>query len=137
MPMDFSLIILGVVVILIVLFGVYVLRYRKQRLNSRSIKEIQKLWTPLESLVKDHPDQAILKADKLLDHALKKAGYTGTLGEKLKKARAIFHDLDGLWAAHKLRNRIAHEVHIQVTERQAAHAMKAFKKALNDLGIPL
>lgn len=130
-------IILGVLAVLIVAFGLYVLFYRKQRLSAREIQKIQHMWLEIEHIADQHPEQAILKADKLLDHALKGAGFSGTMGEKLKKARAVFRDNDGIWSAHKLRNRIAHEIDVKVSATQAQTSLKNFKKALFDLGVRL
>lgn len=130
-------VILAILAFLILAFGMYVLFYRKKRLSSGEIKKIQQLWSEIELVAIEHPEQAILKADKLLDHALKKAGFFGTLGEKLRKARAVFSDNNGVWSAHKLRNRIAHEIDIKVSSGQAQSALRNFKKALLDLGVPL
>lgn len=130
-------IILMGIVVLVLIFGLYVLFYRKQRLSNREIKVVQIMWKEIESIVSKHPEQAILKADKLLDHTLKKAGFTGTLGEKMKKAQSVFRDNNGIWAAHKLRNRIAHEIDVHVSPGQAQANLKHFKRALSDLGVPL
>lgn len=137
MPTSLPYVILLVLVFFIVLFGVYVLRYRKDRFNKADKRYLKRHWQELSGLADEHPDQAVLKADKLLDFALKKAGYQGTLGEKMKQARAVFRDNNGLWSAHKLRNRIAHEVGISVSSKQAKTALAAFKKAFFDLGISL
>lgn len=131
------LIVLAVVGVLIVIFGIYVLLHRRQRLGKNEQKKVERLWKELFELSDDHPDQAIMKADKLLDYALTKAGYSGTLADKLKKARSVFRDNNGLWSAHKLRNHLAHEVDAKLTPSQAKFALKSFRKALVDLGIKL
>lgn len=78
---------------------------------------------------------AILSADKLLDSALRERGVAGeTLGERLKNAKSFLSNLDGVWRAHKLRNSIAHDDGVKVSQRQAKEALKIFKKALTDLG---
>lgn len=78
---------------------------------------------------------AIISADKLLDSALRDRGVSGeTLGERLKNAKPYVSDIDKVWRAHKLRNRIAHEDGVSVSRRQTAEALKIFKKALTDLG---
>lgn len=78
---------------------------------------------------------AIVSADKLLDSALKERGISGkTMGERMKSGKAHFSNLDSVWRAHKLRNRIAHEDNIQVSKRQTDEALKVFKRALTDLG---
>lgn len=125
------------VVILIVAFGLYVLFYRKQHFSTRQKKNIRKYWMEVELLGKHNPEQAILRADKLLDHALEIAGFKGTLGEKLKQARHVFSDNNQLWNAHKIRNKIAHEVHFQPNPTQVMAALKGFRQAFHDLGVDL
>ena len=78
----------------------------------------------------------IKDADKILDYALLREGFEGNLGEKLKAAGPRFSDLDGVWRAHKRRNRIAHELG-DIDRDEAKRALKSFKKALNDLGAGL
>ncbi|HAC56430.1 TPA: hypothetical protein DCF80_02925 [Candidatus Saccharibacteria bacterium] len=78
---------------------------------------------------------AIMSADKLLDSALKERGVSGaTMGERLKNAGPHIRNIDNVWRAHKLRNRIAHDDGVTVTKRQANEALKIFKQALIDLG---
>jgi len=128
---------IAIIVLLILAFGCYILFHKKKRFSARKMKEIKEHWREIESLQEEHPEQSILKADKLLDHALKQAGYSGTLGEKMKAARAVFSDNNGLWSAHKLRNRIAHEMNVKISSLQSKGALKAFRKALRDLGVAL
>lgn len=78
---------------------------------------------------------AIMDADKLLDVGLKGRGYEGSLGEKLKQSGALFSDLNGLWAAHKLRNRLAHEMEAKLSESEAKRALGQFERAFRDLGM--
>lgn len=78
---------------------------------------------------------SILEADKLVDAALKQSGFGGkTMGERLKDARNTLSDNDGIWKAHKLRNRLAHEHDIKITGIAADLALKSFRAALKDLG---
>lgn len=78
---------------------------------------------------------AIMNADKLLDQALKERGVSGeTMGERLKNSKAHLSNVDSVWRAHKLRNRIAHEDGVNVSKRQTNEALKIFKKALTDVG---
>lgn len=123
--------------VLVLMFGVYLLFYKKKRLKEKHIRKIQVHWKDIERLRGESPVQAILQADKLLDFALEKSGFTGSLGEKLKKAQAVFSDLDGLWSAHKLRNRMAHEIDHQTKDSEVKFALRMFQKAFNDLGVPL
>jgi hypothetical protein len=78
---------------------------------------------------------AVLNADKLVDQALRESGISGeTMGDRLKNSSTKFSDLNGLWEAHKLRNRIAHEPDVSVTYDDARRALGSFKKAMKELG---
>lgn len=89
-------------------------------------------------LTRDNPAtfmNAVIEGDKLLDRALNEIGVPGkTMGEKLKKAGDKFSDIDAVWRAHKLRNTVAHETDFDITYKQAATALLAYKQALKDLG---
>lgn len=54
---------------------------------------------------------AILEADTILDSLLDSLGFEGdTVGDKLKKADPVkFKNLNTVWEAHNIRNRVAHE----------------------------
>lgn len=81
---------------------------------------------------------AVSEADKILDAALQIKGSPGTsMGERLKNVETVFDkDLyQRIWDAHKLRNTLAHEVGVQVTEIQAREATSAFREALRHLGV--
>lgn len=78
---------------------------------------------------------AILSADKLLDKALRESGVPGeTMGDRLKKSDRLLQDINGVWAAHKMRNRIAHEVGGNVNKVVAKRMLSIYKNALKDLG---
>jgi len=78
---------------------------------------------------------AVMSADKLLDAALHDRGVAGeSLGDRLKNAKPYLSNIDSVWRAHKLRNRIAHDHNVAISKRQAAEALKIFKRALADLG---
>lgn len=77
----------------------------------------------------------VMDLDKLLDQMLKRKGFQGSLGDKLKKAGSLFSDRNSVWEAHKLRNRIAHEMGFALGERDAAKAVDSFRKAFRDLGL--
>ena len=120
---------------LIVLY-VFFKRSKKNAFSSKELEYIRSHWIRIIDSFSSHPDHAILDADKLLDYALTKKGKTGSLGEKLKKSSALFSDINSVWSAHKLRNRVAHEMG-SVDRSKAKLALKQFKRALNDLGAKL
>lgn len=77
----------------------------------------------------------IINADKLLDKAMTEMGLAGkTMGEKLKRSGDRFSDINAVWRAHKLRNALAHEDDLEISYKQAQHALAIYKQALKDLG---
>lgn len=109
---------------------------RRKGFSAKEMQYIQSHWIIIIDSFDSHPKNAIMDADKLLDYALGKHGFEGNLGEKLKKAGPRFKDLNGVWSAHKLRNRVAHELG-EIDKDEAKRALKRFKSALNDLGAKL
>ncbi|MBI3632983.1 MAG: hypothetical protein HY226_01695 [Candidatus Vogelbacteria bacterium] len=79
---------------------------------------------------------ALIDADKILEDALRVAGYDGaTLGDRLKMAESTggFKSIQDAWEAHKVRNRIAHESGFVLTFREARRAIELYKVVLQDL----
>lgn len=97
-----------------------------------------KRWQHIETLKNQDTTAmtlAIIEADKLLDQALKANGYPGeTMGERLKDARNVMGDNNGVWQAHKLRNQIVHEHDVRLSKADVGHALGSFKTALKNLG---
>lgn len=78
---------------------------------------------------------AVMNADKLLDHALRERGTKGqTMGDRMKFSKELWSDRNGVWTAHKLRNKIAHEPDVRVSYDEARRALAQFKRALRDVG---
>jgi hypothetical protein len=78
---------------------------------------------------------AVINADKLLDEALKRRKYKGkTMGERMVAAQRDMSDNDGVWFAHKLRNRLVHETEIKLTKSDVKKALFGIRQALKDLG---
>lgn len=83
----------------------------------------------------DSMQMTIMKADKLLDRAMRDYGVSGeTMGERLKARKGYWSNEDTLWAAHKLRNQIAHETSVKLNEQTFRRAMASYEEALKDLG---
>lgn len=122
------------VLLLIVIEGFIVFR-RKKRFSPRDLSLVLLEWESIRSKSGRDPKHALIEADRLLDYVLKKRGYTGSLGEKMKKAEKVFTRRDDLWNAHRLRNRAVHEMGFDVTHQEAQKALSSFKQALWDMGI--
>lgn len=130
--MNDSIIVFGVLLAIALTVLVFVLFRGTRRLSKRDIRFFRNEWEKIQA----HADSkhALLDADKLLHLALRKKGFQGGVGEQLKKAGKLFTNLNDVWAAHKLRNRIAHELDVQLGSGDRNHALRSFEKALKDLG---
>jgi hypothetical protein len=78
---------------------------------------------------------AVIEADKLLDIAIKNAGFQGeTLGERLMGIKeGQIGNLQDLWSAHKIRNRLAHDVGYFLRYTEAKQAVRAYEQTLKEL----
>ena len=128
--------------IVVVLLGVFLVFWISWKLkwkafSGKEMEYIESNWIKVIDSFSANPKGAIIEADKILDHCLYKRGFKGSLGDKLKKAGGKFSNLDGVWFAHKLRNRYAHEIDIRVHMDEARNALKYYKQALMDLGAKL
>lgn len=137
MPENFILYFIAGFILLDVLIFFYVLRHRKSRKNKFNHDFYQTHWGALQNTFKFSPNQALMEADKLFDHAMKDLGYTGTFVDKFKKAQTLIFNSQQIWNAHKLRNRIAHEAGFQPQKEQVQFALNSFRRGLMDLGVNL
>ena len=104
--------------------------------SGRNLTQVQrrqftKQWNAMERI--DDPARRVLEADSILDKALIALGYEGSLGDKLKEAGPRFSNVDAVWAAHKLRNHIAHEPGAQVSKGESDRAVERLRRAFDDL----
>lgn len=101
-------------------------------------EKYQSDWLGIEQSLSAEPGTwqlAVMNADKLLDRALKERGFKGsTMGERMVSAGRIFTKRDYVWAAHKLRNRLAHEEVKNLSLKLTKQALTSIKYALKDLG---
>lgn len=103
-------------------------------------EQLRNGWEQVELLVLQPPmgQLAVSEADKLLDAGLKLVGVAGqTMGERLKSAEKRFPTVlyNRVWEAHKLRNRLAHEVGVVLGASETKEAVSAFREALTALGL--
>ncbi len=132
--MKIFLIIVAAFVAIDVLIVLYVMWSRSRRKISQKDKNhVQKTWKGI--IRQKDMKHAIMDADKLLDHSLHLLGYRGNLGGKLKKAAPLFKNINKVWAAHKIRNNIAHQINYEVDEKTYRNAMLTFKQAFKDMKI--
>ncbi|MBI4457551.1 hypothetical protein HY633_01145 [Candidatus Uhrbacteria bacterium] len=136
-----------VVIFGVLILGIVFLLYKKVRgffrgraFDAFDREEMSKRWDEIEALLKAPGEVsrklAVMEADKLLDYALKALAMPGTtLGERLKFAQYKYPKLREVWWAHKIRNQLAHEAAFHLDAAMAAGAVKAFKRALEELGV--
>lgn len=70
--------------------------------------------------------QTLMDADKLVDYALKQAGYAGeTFADRLRNAQKNIEPrlYDSIWRGHKVRNQLAHEHNVQVSPNELKEAV--------------
>ncbi len=136
--MDQSIIFMFAAIIIVgaMLFGIIGLT--KQGKRYLNIDQYRIKWMDIERRLKsDEPSSfklCVMDADNLLDRALKERGFKGqTMGERMRSAANSLSNRNTVWAAHKLRNQIAHE-DVSVSYDQSRTALSGFKQALKDLG---
>jgi len=127
-----NIFIIIVVVAVLGLVATFVLaRLRRKKLSSFDRKRVEKEWQHALSLT--DPSKRLLEAEKVLDSALECMGVHGSFSDKLKASNSRFGNIQSLWDAHKLRNRIAHEPGFSIHEKDAERAVSAFERALKNL----
>ena len=119
------------------LFAVIALAKKGPR--SLDVEKYRSRWLGIEQQLKRDEvssyHMSILNADKLVDQALTEKGINGkTMAERMKQAQTKWTNANHIWAAHKLRNQIAHEPDVRLDYEGARRALTAFKQALKDLG---
>jgi len=136
--MDITVIIILVVIGLAILLAFFVMIKSSRRgLTDAQQKYIKKHWNQIVEESGNNPNLSIIEADKLLGYAMKSRRVEGSVGQQLKKAPALFSDVNIVWSAHKLRNQIAHEIGMKISYDKAKANLNIFKKALKDLGAKL
>lgn len=130
------LFLLGVLIVAGLLFAVIV--FTRKSPKGLNKEKYQSDWLAIEQSISSEPGTwqlSVMNADKLLDRALKDRGFKGqTMGERMVAAGRIFTKRDYVWAAHKLRNRLAHEDDVKLSLKVTKQALSSFKNALKDMG---
>ena len=124
-----------ILIVLIILAGLivwWVWRQSKRYSLSESFKKsVHQKWQDINKNTDDKIK--IIEADKLLDHILVECRYAGPLSQKLKTAGRLMHNIDGVWRAHRTRNKIAHEMDFKLAPGEARAVLQAYDQAIRDL----
>ena len=78
-------------------------------------------------------EKRILSYDKILDQILKEKKYSWTMWEKMKKFWINFLNQNEIWFAHKMRNKIAHEINPKISEKDFLKAEKVFLREIRNI----
>ncbi|MBQ6393744.1 hypothetical protein IJH74_00650 [Candidatus Saccharibacteria bacterium] len=139
--MDPALVFLILAILIVAIFVFVAITISSRKPHVFDVEEYQIAWLKIEnSLTKSNRasySTSVINADKLLDKAMAEMGVPGnTMGERLKRIAHTgkLSDIQSVWYAHKLRNRIAHEADFSINYGQARQSMTIFKQALKDLG---
>ena len=109
-------------------------REREKNLNPR--------WKYILTLV-ESPNESdwrvsIIESDSLLDETLRSLGLVGdTLSELLEEAQSNdYQSINGVWDAHIIRNKIAHEGQsFPLTQIEARRIIKLYQNTFEELGV--
>jgi len=132
---------LGVIILVIVLAVVIlVLLSLVNRVNVKGVDKVhfKNEWNDIILMAEDTKtsSMSIIKADKLLDEALKCLGYAGdTMAQRLISAKKQLKNKDAVWNAHKLRNKLVHESTREPSIKEVKTALKGYFRAFKDLGV--
>lgn len=126
----------------ILIFGGLLFVFVSLTRNSPKVLDVEKYrsrWLSIETQLSRNETSShilcVLNADKLLDQALRDRGIQGkTMAERMKSCQGKWTNGNGLWAAHKVRNRLAHETDATIDYDRARQALVAYKQGLKDLG---
>ena len=118
--MDYFLYFLLLTIILLVVLYFF---FRKK--NPLSPKERNNFVIILNKTIKwKDKRHTIIDLDILFDKILKSYGYKWSLWEKMRKIKDWFVNTNNIWYAHKIRNKLVHEIWYQVADRE-------YKKIIN------
>ncbi len=123
--MTYVVALIGVAVILL---AVVAWKMRKRGLSSADKAALRKAWERAAS--QRDPHRRVMDADAVVCDLLGRLGYAGSMGDRLKKTGPRLKNLQGVWDAHKLRNRIAHEPGYDASPSDVARALSSLESVL-------
>ena len=96
----------------------------------------QEIMQHIESIREGEWKFAIIEADKITDDVLKNSFAGETMGERLMNIdKTQLLTIDGLWEAHKIRNRLAHDTNYFLRHAEAVNTIRLYEKTLKELGV--
>lgn len=131
-----AVIALGAALAFLVITVAVIFIYRRLPRKLRSAR-YQHQWKALQKHLahKEEWGTAIIKADALLDEALRKKHCKGkSMGERLVSEEKNLSNHDAVWFGHKLANRLKSENPPKLRERDVKKALLGLGQGLKDVG---
>ena len=116
-------------------------KFGRRSVSTQTMELIRYEWKGIgELLAQKGPSQlrnALIKADKTLDNALRDIVAGENMGERLKNAKDTFdpYTYEKLWKAHKLRNSLVHESGFEPPHHMVTTAIENFRVGLQKIGV--
>ncbi len=103
----------------------------------KGIKAWQQILRRLQKGDEAQNKIAIIEADKIFSEILKQMGYRGeTVAEQLKLITiAQLSNIEEIWQAHKIRNKIVHEPSFQLSNYEAQAIIDIYHQAFKELNL--
>lgn len=103
----------------------------------RSVKAWQQIKKRMKLGGEANMKLAVIEADKIFDEMIKLSGYKGeVMADRLKQiTSAQLSNIEQLWQAHKIRNRLVHEPDYHLTEEQTEVALDIYQQAFQEMGL--
>lgn len=123
---------IGFILFIFVVIELKNLRRIKRKISAQTRKQIEK---KIQSLKNGDKNRAIIELDIILTNLLKMNGLKGSTGEMLKMSGSLISDINSIWHAHKVRNKIAHEMNYKISEYEFKKNLSIYIKSFKDLGL--
>lgn len=124
------------IALILTIFGIFVyfafLKSRKT-LSPSDKQFVRAKWNEHKENYKEDPTRLIFEGDKLIEYILKRYGFVGTYSENLNKAEKIFRNPEKVWATHKIRNLIIHDVNFKIDAKMSDNAIASLDYEINAL----
>jgi hypothetical protein len=144
--------IIAAVATILLIFGLAYVVGKQKELNQKSTLQdvsgviptaagpLQSQWHDIlhhvESVREVEWKFAVIEADKITDSVLRARFPGDTMGERLMNIdKTKLLSIEGLWEAHKIRNRLAHDVNYFLRHAEALRAVRFYEAALKELSV--
>ena len=141
----FSLVFLGVIIYIIIKINlfrdIFTGLAETYTLSSVDKRRVLRAWLNVEKRARSRNEAdiklSVIEADKILDELLKVSGFRGeVMADRLGQvSSAQISNIDDIWRAHKLRNRLVHEPDFEIYNNQALELLNIYRVAFEEFGL--